>query len=89
MPRSVSAQATPILLPPATGEHLVYCTPFNHVIALDPGTGRERWSYDPQLRRGSERPYRCRGVAYAHMPHFLPGFFAQRNDTLQFRLRMP
>jgi quinoprotein glucose dehydrogenase len=67
-PSSVSAQATPILLPPAAGEHLVYCTPFNRVIALDPRSGRERWSHDPQLRRDSERPYRCRGVAYAEMP---------------------
>jgi len=64
---SVSAQATPILLPRAAGEHLVYCTPFNRVIALDPATGAERWSYDPQVPRTSERPYRCRGVAYAEV----------------------
>jgi quinoprotein glucose dehydrogenase len=63
-PASVSAQSTPILLPPRSGGHLVYCTPFNRVIALDPQSGLERWSYDPQLRRTSERPYRCRGVAY-------------------------
>jgi quinoprotein glucose dehydrogenase len=67
-PSSVSAQATPILLPRAAGEHLVFCTPFNRVIALDPATGAERWSYDPQVPRTSERPYRCRGVAYAEVP---------------------
>jgi quinoprotein glucose dehydrogenase len=67
-PSSVSAQSTPILLPRAAGEHLVYCTPFNRVIALDPATGAERWSYDPQVPRTSERPYRCRGVAYAEIP---------------------
>jgi quinoprotein glucose dehydrogenase len=67
-PSSVSAQSTPILLPRAAGEHLVYCTPFNRVIALDPATGVERWSYDPQVPRTSERPYRCRGVAYAEVP---------------------
>ena len=66
-PASVSAQSTPILLPPQAGEHLVYCTPFNRVIALDPQTGRERWTFDPDVRRSSERPYRCRGVAYAQM----------------------
>jgi len=66
-PSSVSAQSTPILLPPQAGEHLVYCTPFNRVIALDPQTGRERWTFDPDVRRTSERPYRCRGVAYAQM----------------------
>ena len=67
-PSSVSAQSTPILLPRAAGEHLVYCTPFNRVIALDPATGAERWSYDPRVPRTSERPYRCRGVAYAEVP---------------------
>jgi quinoprotein glucose dehydrogenase len=69
---SVSAQSTPILLPRAAGEHLVYCTPFNRVIALDPATGAERWSYDPQVPRTSERPYRCRGVAYAEQPQADP-----------------
>ena len=72
-PSSVSAQSTPILLPPQAGEHLVYCTPFNRVIALDPRTGRERWTYDPQVRRTSERPYRCRGVAYAEVPQVAVG----------------
>jgi len=66
-PSSVSAQSTPILLPAAAGGHLVYCTPFNRVIALDPATGAERWSYDPNVPRTSERPYRCRGVAYAEV----------------------
>ncbi|MDQ1241946.1 MAG: quinoprotein glucose dehydrogenase [Pseudomonadota bacterium] len=66
-PSSVSAQSTPILLPAIAGEHLVYCTPFNRVIALDPATGAERWSYDPGVPRTSERPYRCRGVAYAEV----------------------
>ena len=41
-PSSVSAQSTPILLPRAAGEHLVYCTPFNRIIALDPQTGAPR-----------------------------------------------
>jgi len=66
-PSSVSAQATPILLPREAGEHLVYCTPFNRVFALDPRSGLERWVYDPQVPRTSERPYRCRGVAYAEV----------------------
>ena len=30
-----------MLLPPAAGESLVYCTPFNRVIALDPGSGEQ------------------------------------------------
>jgi len=67
-PSSVSAQSTPILLPVQAGGHLVYCTPFNRVIALDPETGRERWSHDSKVPRNSDRPYRCRGVAYSETP---------------------
>jgi putative YphP/YqiW family bacilliredoxin len=43
----------------------VYCTPFNRVIALDPATGEQRWSFDPQIDRRGDRPFRCRGVSYA------------------------
>jgi quinoprotein glucose dehydrogenase len=59
-----STQSTPILLPAAAGESLVYCTPFNRVIALDPGTGQQRWDFDPDIDRRGDRPFRCRGVSY-------------------------
>ncbi len=65
--RLTSTQGTPILLPPAAGESLVYCTPFSRVIALDPGSGKQRWSFDPQIDRRGERPFRCRGVSYAEV----------------------
>jgi quinoprotein glucose dehydrogenase len=55
-------EATPLLVE----DSLVFCTPFNEVIALDPGTGTERWRFDPKLSL-SQRPanrYACRGVAY-------------------------
>ena len=54
-------EATPIL---AAGG-LVFCTPFNQVIALDPTSGRERWRFDPEVDRG-RRPanqYTCRGLS--------------------------
>ena len=60
-----STQSTPILLPKAAGESLVYCTPFNRVIAVDPGTGEQRWEFDPGIDRRGDRPFRCRGVTYA------------------------
>ena len=63
-----STQSTPILLPPAAGESLVYCTPFNRVIALDPATGEQRWDFDPAIDRRGDRPFRCRGVAYGEEP---------------------
>jgi quinoprotein glucose dehydrogenase len=63
-----STQSTPILLPEAAGASLVYCTPFNRVIALDPGSGEQRWDFDPRINRGGDRPFRCRGVSYAEEP---------------------
>ncbi len=62
-----STQSTPILLPQQAGGSLVYCTPFNRVIALDPATGAKRWEFDPQIDRRGDRPFRCRGVSYAEM----------------------
>ncbi len=69
-------QVNPILLPDASGGHLVICSPFNRVIALDPVNGTERWVYDPDIRIGgysspddpeglaSPAFANCRGVAY-------------------------
>ncbi|NWG91872.1 MAG: pyrroloquinoline quinone-dependent dehydrogenase [Parvularculaceae bacterium] len=57
-----AGEATPILVE----DSLVYCTPFNEVIALDPGTGAEKWRHDPKINL-EQRPanqYVCRGVAY-------------------------
>jgi quinoprotein glucose dehydrogenase len=57
-------QATPILFADDDGGLLILCTPFNVVIALDPSRGRERWRFDPKVRReGAARDFRCRGVA--------------------------
>jgi quinoprotein glucose dehydrogenase len=58
-----SFNATPIV---AEGQ-LYFCTGFNRVIALDPETGTERWSFDPEtVLKRLEGPYprTCRGVAY-------------------------
>ncbi|MCL4790783.1 MAG: pyrroloquinoline quinone-dependent dehydrogenase [Gammaproteobacteria bacterium] len=61
----IDFQATPTLLPAAAGAHLVICDPFGKVIALDPASGRERWSMDPEI---DKTPYagrfKCKGVAY-------------------------
>jgi quinoprotein glucose dehydrogenase len=55
-------EATPLFVE----DSLILCSPFNEVIALDPGTGRQKWRYDPKIST-SQRPgnrYNCRGVAY-------------------------
>src|ERR1700687_4739631 len=55
-------EATPLLVE----NSLIFCTPFNEVIALDPGSGAQKWRYDPKIST-AQRPgnrYTCRGVAY-------------------------
>ncbi len=62
-----SFNATPIVVDGT----LYFCTGLNRVIALDPETGAERWSFDPELRnRRLKGPYplTCRGVAYWRSP---------------------
>lgn len=58
-----SFEDTPIL---AEGR-LYVCSAFNEVSALDPGTGRQLWRFDPHLdiRMHYPNDYICRGVAYA------------------------
>jgi quinoprotein glucose dehydrogenase len=59
--RSTTAfEATPIVVDGT----LYVCSPLNRVIALDPETGSERWSYDPQvnLEGGYANQLVCRGV---------------------------
>lgn len=54
-------EGTPILV----AGSLIFCSPFNEVIALDPGTGAEKWRYDPKVA-GGYRPanqFVCRGVS--------------------------
>jgi len=53
-------EATPVL----AGGQLLFCSPFNEVIALDPESGAERWRFDPEVAT-DYRPanqFTCRGV---------------------------
>ena len=55
-------QATPLFVE----DSLIFCSPFNEVIALDPGSGAQKWRYDPKIST-AQRPanrYNCRGVAW-------------------------
>ncbi|MGD9967507.1 MAG: pyrroloquinoline quinone-dependent dehydrogenase [Hyphomonadaceae bacterium] len=64
-------QTTPVL----HGNALYLCTPFNAVIAIDPGTGAERWRHDPQIETDGVRPgnrFNCRGVAVWTDPEARP-----------------
>jgi quinoprotein glucose dehydrogenase len=55
-------EATPLFVE----DSLIFCSPFNEVIALDPGTGAQKWRFDPKISN-VQRPgnrFNCRGVAY-------------------------
>ena len=56
-----ASEVTPIL---AEGK-LVFCTPFDRVVALDPATGAEIWVFDPDLPAALKpaNGFVCRGVA--------------------------
>ena len=59
--RRTASEGTPILV----GDKLVFCTPFNEVIAIDPGSGEERWRFDPaiNLEQQPANQFVCRGLA--------------------------
>jgi quinoprotein glucose dehydrogenase len=67
-----SFNATPIVV----GGTLYFCTGMNRVIALDPETGAERWSFDPQVKTTRLRgpyPRVCRGVSHWRDPRAKAG----------------
>ena len=65
--RHSALEVTPILV----RDKLVYCTPFNRIIALDPGRGTKLWEYDARigLEQKPANQYLCRGVSYWQDPH--------------------
>lgn len=70
----IDFQNTPTRLPDAAGGALVICDPFGKVIALDPASGRERWTMDPAI---DKTPYagrfKCKGVEYWADPEAAAG----------------
>lgn len=60
--KGTAFEATPIV----AGGRLIFSTPFNRVIALDPESGRELWTFDPRIDRDRRFANMLinRGVAY-------------------------
>lgn len=60
--KGTAFQATPLMV----DGRLIFSTPFNRVIALDPETGKELWVFDPKIDRSRRYPnkYVSRGVGY-------------------------
>jgi quinoprotein glucose dehydrogenase len=59
LPQS-SFQTTPILV----DDTLIFCSAFNRIIALDAETGRERWSFDPEIEVDGLFHLACRGASH-------------------------
>ena len=59
-----ASEGTPILVRDA----LIFCTPFNEVIALNPANGDEIWRFDPEidLQQEPSNQFVCRGIAHWH-----------------------
>ena len=55
-------EATPILV----DDSLIFCSPFNEVVALDPATGTEKWRFDAEIPTDGEpaNNFVCRGVSH-------------------------
>ncbi|HZZ88765.1 MAG TPA: pyrroloquinoline quinone-dependent dehydrogenase [Caulobacteraceae bacterium] len=64
--RDFAFENTPIL----AGGRLYVCASFNEVSALDPGSGKPLWRFDPGVDPHVQYPnsYNCRGVAYWRDP---------------------
>ena len=59
--KDAALEVTPIIF----AGSLIYCTPFNEVIALDPASGTEKWRFDPEIDTDGMRAanqFVCRGV---------------------------
>lgn len=67
--RLPALEATPIL---AEGR-LYLCSSMNRVVALDPETGHELWSFDPKLDTTGAVLLVCRGVSYYRDAGAAPG----------------
>jgi quinoprotein glucose dehydrogenase len=74
--KGTAFEATPIL---AQGR-LIFSTPYSRVVALDPRTGRELWTFDPRIDLGRRYPNKMvsRGVAYWRDPQPAAGACAGR-----------
>lgn len=57
-----ATEGTPILV----GDSLIFCTPFNEVIALSPEAGTLRWRFDPaiDINQDPSNQFICRGIAH-------------------------
>jgi quinoprotein glucose dehydrogenase len=60
-PQETTFEATPLKI----GDRLFFCTPHQHVIALDAATGKEIWRFDPKIKGPLALQHlTCRGLSW-------------------------
>lgn len=76
--RETKLEATPVL----AANKLLICTPFNEIIALEPGTGKQVWRHDPKVTADPDiepaNNFNCRGVATWHVAEATSGVCSAR-----------
>jgi quinoprotein glucose dehydrogenase len=81
----IAFEATPLFV----NNSLYLSTPLNRIIAIDPETGKERWTFDPEVSRDtSYSEVTSRGVSYWADPSRTTGSCATRviEGTIDARL---
>ncbi len=70
LPQKFGVEMTPLKV----GDTLYGCTAMNKLFALDPATGKMKWTYDPQVGK-KYIPYTtaCRSVVFYHVPQAAAG----------------
>ena len=69
-PGSATGGTSYLATPIHANGRLYVCTPLGRIIAIDPATGEEQWSFDPHasLNPDPRLAFNCRGVAYWQSP---------------------
>ena len=69
-PEELKDKYSPETTPIKIGDTLYLCSARDIILAVDAGSGKEAWRYDPQVSNGNI-PYgaTCRGVAYYAVPN--------------------
>jgi len=73
-PEALKDKYSPETTPIKIGDTLYLCSARDIILAVDAGSGKEAWRYDPQISNGNI-PYgaTCRGVSYYAVANAQPG----------------
>ncbi|OTG79015.1 membrane-bound PQQ-dependent dehydrogenase, glucose/quinate/shikimate family [Acinetobacter sp. ANC 5054] len=82
-----SGETTNEVTPIKVGNNMFMCTTHQRLIALDPATGKEKWSFDPKLKADNTYQHlTCRGVSYfdaANTTQFAKSLESKRSTSTE------